>query len=276
MALPWSTANRKAIGSSWSYARDGGMGRAGGLPHHRFFVPGPLVEETTVAIDSLAPQLTGVLRLAPGASILLLDGSGREFVATVVVLSRHRARAQIVSSHLNQAEPEFRLTLLQCTLKQDKFEWVLQKGTELGIARFVPVISERSIVRPLTAVRAKYERWHTILREAAEQSGRGRIPELAEPFEWLAAVRNLQGPGLVAWEEANSAPNLMHALGAPADTVEQLSLAIGPEGGLTKAEVDAAEDSGWRRFTLGPRILRAETAAITAAALALSAAGDLG
>lgn len=252
------------------------MGRAGGLPRHRFFVPGPLVEGTTVAVDALAPQLAGVLRLAPGASILLLDGSGQEFVATIVDLARHRAHAAIESSHPNQAEPGLRLTLFQCTLKQDKFEWVLQKGTELGVSRFVPVVSERSIVRPLSAVKAKYERWQTILREAAEQCGRGQIPELAEPLDWQVAVRSLQGPGLVAWEEAVAQPNLIDALGAPVGTLTQLSVAIGPEGGLTGAEVGEAENSGWRRFTLGPRILRAETAAITAATIALAAAGDLG
>ncbi|MBK8049600.1 MAG: RsmE family RNA methyltransferase [Anaerolineales bacterium] len=103
-----------------------------------------------------------------------------------------------------------------------------------------------------------------------------KFRKLAEPLDWPAAVRSLQGPGLVAWEEAVAQPNLSDALRAPVETLTQLSVAIGPEGGLTGAEVEEAENCGWRRFTLGPRILRAETAAITAATIALAAAGDLG
>jgi 16S rRNA (uracil1498-N3)-methyltransferase len=115
---------------------------------HRFYVETPLAVGATVSVDALGRQLAGVLRLAPGAQVVLFDGSGAEFRAELVTLSARQAAAQIVAARPCPAEPTFFLTLFQCTLKQDKFEWVLQKGTELGVACIVPVISQRSVVRP--------------------------------------------------------------------------------------------------------------------------------
>jgi len=240
---------------------------------HRFYAEKPLAVGATVAVDALARQLAGVLRLAPGAQLVLFDGSGAEFRAELVTLTARQATAQIVAVRPCPADPTSFLTLFQCTLKQDKFEWVLQKGTELGVARFVPVISQRSVVRPADALHSKYPRWRAILREATEQCGRARIPELAAPLTWAEALTAANGLRLVAWEAAQERRPLVAAVGELAIAARttgarpQLAVAIGPEGGLATAEVTAAQAQGWEAVSLGPRILRAETAAISVAAI---------
>lgn len=235
----------------------------------RFFVSAPLSVGATVAVDDLAQQLVNVLRMKVGDELILLDGSGQEFRACLTALSRHAAGAQVLESQPCPAEPLLHLTLYQCSLKQDKFEWVLQKGTELGVSRFVPVIAERSIVRPAAALRNKYTRWGAILREAAEQCGRARIPELSPPLDWAEAIANRSGAGLLAWEGATAAPALAHWLRAQG-TIDRLSLLIGPEGGIADHEAQGAAAGGWQLVGLGPRILRAETAAIAAAAVVMA------
>ena len=241
--------------------------------HHRFYVETPLAVGATVAVDGLARQLAGVLRLASGVEIIIFDGSGAEFLGELLSLTPRQASVQIVATRPCPAEPTFSLTLFQCSLKQDKFEWVLQKGTELGVARFAPVISSRSVVRPAAALRSKYPRWRAILREATEQCGRARIPELAEPLTWDAAMATGDGLRLVAWEAAQDSRPLATAVAAlvasaqVASVPPRLSIAIGPEGGLAAEEIAAAQVHGWEIVGLGPRILRAETAAICAAAV---------
>lgn len=235
----------------------------------RFFVAGPLAAGAMVAVDELAAQLGPVLRMQVGDDLVLLDGSGDEFLVRLVTLSRHAASAQVLQARPCPAEPQLYLSLYQCTLKADKFEWVLQKGTELGVSRFVPVIAERSIVRPAAALLGKYARWTTIVREAAEQCGRARIPEIAPPLDWASAVGAREGAGLLAWESAGGAPDLAAWLYGQASAPAKLSLLIGPEGGVSENEVQAAVAQGWQLVNLGPRILRAETAAVVAAAAML-------
>jgi 16S rRNA (uracil1498-N3)-methyltransferase len=233
---------------------------------HRFFVAGPLVVGAHVPVNELAPQLGQVLRMQVGDELMLLDGSGLEFHSRLVHLERRAAAVEVLSAQPCRAEPSRLLTLFQCSLKHDKFEWVLQKGTELGVSRFVPVISERSIVRPAEALLKKYERWGAIVREAAEQCGRGRIPEIAQPVEWQAAVGAGEGLRLLAWEEGQAEPPLLTVLQQNLKEYESTAIIIGPEGGISQSEALAAAAQGWQLVSLGPRILRAETAAVVAAA----------
>jgi 16S rRNA (uracil1498-N3)-methyltransferase len=236
----------------------------------RFFVSGPLAVNKIVAVDELAPQLARVLRMQPGDELVLLDGSGQEYRSRLLHLDRRAGRAQVLAAQACLAEPHVHLTLYQCSLKQDKFEWVLQKGTELGVSHFVPVISERSIVRPAQALIRKYERWRAIVREAAEQCGRGHIPELSEPLDWHAAVTSAQGVRLLPWEEAQAMPSLSTVLQRVLQIEGSLSILIGPEGGVSEQEAHLAQMHGWECVSLGPRILRAETAALVAVAITLA------
>lgn len=244
---------------------------------HRFFLPNtPILPGQSVDLTPLAHQLRSVLRLSAGDAILLLDDTGFAYPTEIVQMERNDARGQVLAKQAASGEPPVHLTLYLCALKADKFEWVLQKGVEIGVSRFVPVISSRTIVRPAEKITRKYERWQAIIREAAEQCGRGRLPTLAEPLSWTEAVTHPFGLRLLPWEEADvTSPTLGGALaGANAPTV--CSLLIGPEGGIASTEAAAAVDAGWSAVTLGPRILRAETAAITAAGLILHRLGDLG
>ena len=245
-----------------------------GRDFHRFFLsdisPKP---NCSVDLTPLAHQLRSVLRLEPGSMITLLDGSGTAFHTEIVVLAADRATGRVVAQEPVDCEPGVALTLYQCMLKRERFEWVLQKGTELGVSRFVPVISSRTVVRPAAKLLPKYDRWRAIIREAAEQSRRGRLPILENPLEWEEAVAQGAGERLLAWEEARGKDSGFGDQLADSDTV---SLLIGPEGGISRDEAAAASDRGWRSVSLGPRILRAETAAVAAASIVLHLAGSLG
>jgi 16S rRNA (uracil1498-N3)-methyltransferase len=244
----------------------------------RFFLLEQRLEPASrVDLQSLRHQLVRVLRVQPGERILLLDGSGGEFVAELRQVDRQGVWADIVEQRSAAAEPLLHLTLYACALKADKAEWVLQKCTELGVSRFAPVISQRTIVRPAGELLKKYARWQAIVREAAEQSGRARLPELAAPLAWEEAVAQASGPRAVLWEEA-----AVDCAGLPAWAAGQhdqgriASLLVGPEGGLTADEVLLAQAHGWQAVTLGRRILRAETAAIAAVAVTMAQWGELG
>jgi 16S rRNA (uracil1498-N3)-methyltransferase len=233
---------------------------------HRFFLDSStLTVGQSVALTPLAHQLYLVLRLPAGAQITLLDNSGDEFLTTIEQLTAKTGQGRVMARQPAPGETSLHLTLYQCSLKADKFEWVLQKGTELGVARFVPVISQRSVVRPAAALLSKYERWRAILREAAEQSGRGIIPTLETPQSWENAIHHATGTRLLPWEAAGSTmPSLHSVLRTP-----RFSLLIGPEGGIAPEEAAAAQAAGWQLVGLGPRILRAETAALAAITLVM-------
>jgi 16S rRNA (uracil1498-N3)-methyltransferase len=248
---------------------------------HRFFLlDTPITSGQIVDLSSISHQLTRVLRLTPGEEIVLLDNQNFEYLTEITALERRQATGRVLSRQPVHSEPTHRLTLYQCSLKADKFEWVLQKGTELGVSRFVPVISERSVVRPASALLKKYDRWQAILREAAEQSGRGRLPLLGAPMSFDTAVAQATGDRYLPWEEAerDTISGLGQAVTASASAGpdDEISLLIGPEGGIAVGEAASATGAGWQTTTLGPRILRAETAALTAVTIVMDRLNELG
>ena len=247
---------------------------------HRFFLlVTPIVPGNTVDLSSISHQLTRVLRLISGDEILLLDNLNFEYATEIVTLERHQATGHVLSGQPVRSEPTHRLTLYQCSLKADKFEWVLQKGTELGVSAFVPVISERSIVRPAEALLKKYERWRTIIREAAEQSGRGCLPVLHDPQPFDGAIRRVEGVRYLPWEETRGergAIGLGAAVARQGSEMRRVNLLIGPEGGLTADEAERALRARWQIVSLGPRILRAETAALASITITMEWLAELG
>jgi len=246
---------------------------------HRFFVETPLHVGAEVRLDALAHQLGAVLRLKPGAAIVLINGDGCEFLAQLTAISAHRAAAHVHDMRRTDADPHIELTLYMATLKQDKFDWVLQKATELGVARIVPVISQRSVVRPVAALASKRARWLAIAREATEQCGRTRPPIVADAIEAHAVNLPAGVHGFLAWEDAGaSTPSLGDAVAAVTESAaagQPLALLIGPEGGLLAEEVQRFIADGWQMVSLGKRILRAETAAIAAVAIIMERCGEL-
>jgi 16S rRNA (uracil1498-N3)-methyltransferase len=236
------------------------------MPHRFFIDPANITPPTVTLGGDIARQLKTVLRMLPGETIVVLDNSGREYTVTLTEVEKQSVRGQIIAQRICPAEPGLHLTLYQGTLKAQKFEWVLQKGTELGVSRFVPVICQRSVVNKAEAVAGKYARWADIIREAAEQSGRGRLPELAPAMPWPDAVRDAQSAALalIPWEEAPAEHTLRAAIDASVSG--SIVLFIGPEGGFSAPEVALAQAGGVQAVTLGPRILRAETAGLAACA----------
>lgn len=230
-------------------------------------VPGRQVD-----LAPISHQLRNVLRLQRGRMITLLDGSGAAYPTRIESLDAGKAAGRVVARQPVRSEPVMELTLYQCVLKRERFEWVLQKGTELGVSRFVPVISSRTVVRPAARLLSKYQRWGAIVREAAEQSRRGRLPAVEDPLHWDEALDQGAGPRLLAWEEACGDSSGLHPGIAAA---REVSIMVGPEGGISQEEAAAAVERGWRPFSLGPRILRAETAAVAASTIVLHLAGAL-
>ena len=257
---------------------------------HRFFVsPEAFASHPVLLTGAQAHQIRRVLRLRLGERVTLLDGQGYAYEAILLALGEADAKFQVVNRSTIAGEPRTHIALYQAVLKGDNFAWALQKGTEVGVARFVPTVCERNVVGDLDAVdsASKRERWQRIIQEAAEQSGRGRVPELApaELFRQAVAapptVSSTHGGGktgalrLIPWEGERAA-SLRDALASCNFTAgARIELFVGPEGGFSEEEVALARRYGVQPVMLGPRILRAETAGLVAAVMILYAAGDM-
>lgn len=241
---------------------------------HRFFVdPGSITKRAVHFDDDQAHQIRRVLRLRPGDRVLALDGRGYQYEVALDEVSNARVIGLVAERAEATGEPRAHLTLYQSLLRREKFEWVLQKGTELGIVHFVPVITRRSLVRDAEDVTPeKLNRWRRIIKEAAEQSGRGLLPVLSPTRTFTAALDSLDtGRALLAWE--GPTPNTVRD--ALRSGPRAVALFIGPEGGYDPDEVDEATARGVLPVTLGRRILRTETAAIAGATVILHELGEL-
>jgi 16S rRNA (uracil1498-N3)-methyltransferase len=206
--------------------------------------------------------------MRPGDEIVVLDNSGIEWQVKLIQMSKGEVHGELIAQRSAQGEPSLPLILYQGTLKAQKFEWVLQKGTELGVSRFVPVICHRSVVSNAEDLKQKQARWERIIQEAAEQSQRGKLPGLEPAISLEAAIKEATikpAPLLVMpWEEATG-PTLKTVLvGTRPQTV---GVFIGSEGGFTSQEAALARESGVRLVTLGSRIVRSETAALAVCAV---------
>jgi 16S rRNA (uracil1498-N3)-methyltransferase len=240
----------------------------------RVFHGSPLKGQVQVALDpGAAKHLLTVLRLKPGAPLLLFDGSGFEFEAVLEQVGKKQAWVKLSASHGPAVESPLRITLAQGVSRGERMDYTVQKAVELGVAAIVPVLTERSVVK-LDADKAiaKQEHWQAVAVGACEQSGRVRVPPVQPPQRldaFLAArheigLKLLLDPlgGVTAGE-----------LAKPADG--RVLLLVGPEGGLSENERNLAVRVGFRGMKLGPRILRTETAALVALSVMQSLWGDL-
>jgi 16S rRNA (uracil1498-N3)-methyltransferase len=245
---------------------------------HRFFIPPEWVSGARVTLNGpIVHQIHNVLRMRPGDHILVLDNSGWTREVELREMGSEQAVGQVVRRRLAEGEPRTKITLYQGVLKRRRFEFALQKGTELGIVEFVPLISDRAIIADLGDVDKRRTRWERIVQEAAEQSGRGRLPHLEPAMLFPHACEQAQRQGglaLIPWEEERSL-SLRSVLARQQKKPFIVSLFIGPEGGFTADEAELARRYGVQTVTLGPRILRAETAGLVAATAILYELGDL-
>lgn len=239
---------------------------------NRFFIPPSQIKDQTVVFpDDLCHQILHVLRMRAGEQVQVLDDTGMVYTVQLAADADGKTvRGEIMDVKVAESEPPVEVELCCGLTHRDKLEWILQKGTEIGVTAFSPFVSARTLVQSPALKDKRRERWEAIIREAAEQSGRGRLPRLNAPclYQDLLTAQARDGLSLLAWEGANPAADTLAAALAGFGG-SRLRLLVGPEGGLSEEEVQAARAAGWRVVSLGPRILRMETAAILFPGLAL-------
>jgi 16S rRNA (uracil1498-N3)-methyltransferase len=233
----------------------------------RFFVDDlevSAIQEVMLKDAGLAHQVGRVLRMQPGDLIIVLDGSGKEFLVEIGMISKQEVQGRLMEQRPGNPEPELFIRLFQAMTKPiSKFESILQHGTELGVSEFYPLITERTELRDLR----KPERLRAILKEAAEQSERSRIPVLGE----MGSLKKIFEKGLSKTLEADlnlfayereTLVLLSDILSGQKMKPKSVNIWIGPEGGFSPGEVEGALRQGWTIFGLGPHILRTETAGL--------------
>lgn len=230
----------------------------------RFYCPQPFALGATLALPDHVAHHVHVLRLATGDLITLFNGAGGEYAAALTSIEKKRVHAQLTAFSPREAEPPYAITLAQALPEASKMDWIIEKAVELGVAAVQPLATQRCVVR-LSAERAakKLAHWQGIIVAAAEQSGRNRLPSLADPADFRAWVGQRSehlrvlltpraGQSLSEWARCHPP--------------QPLTLMIGPEGGFTEREENAAAAQGGLMLSMGPRILRTETAGLAALA----------
>ncbi len=243
---------------------------------HRFFVSPNAIAAGKVRFEQgQAHQIANVLRLGMGDRVKVLDGTGWEYEVELTAPGRAELEGTILRKSLAATEPRVKIMLYQSVLKGHRFELALQKGTELGVVGFVPVVSDRCVVASLSEVEGKLGRWQRIIQEAAEQSHRAKLPQLQPAVLFEQACSTAHGLSLLPWEEEKER-GLRAVLRGLSTRPFLVNLFIGPEGGFSPAEVEMARHYGAQTITLGPRVFRSETAGLVAASAILYEWGDLG
>lgn len=239
----------------------------------RFFIDAaPAAGETYTLTGGDARHIAGALRMTPGETLTLCDGKGRDYACTLTALEREAVTVTVDAVTPNASEPSLAVTLYMGLPKADKLEWIIQKAVELGVTAIVPVVTARSIARvDGKDAEKKRTRWQKIAAEAAGQSGRGIIPTVEAPISFKQALPRLAAENTLLCYEGGGQP--IGQLVSREDTA--LSLVVGPEGGFDPAEVAAVTAGGGRIATLGPRILRCETAPIAALAVVMERSGNM-
>jgi 16S rRNA (uracil1498-N3)-methyltransferase len=244
----------------------------------RFFAERPLHPGERVLTGPTAKHAAGVLRLRSGEHIVLFDGSGLEFPAKIVSVDRQGVRVVVGDGVPVNRESPLSIHLAVGLSQPGAMDLVVQKATELGVVEITPMEAERS--QGWLAEKGAKERqvrWERIAQEAARQCGRNRIPRVAQVAHFSQVVSQEVAPGavrLIFWEE-EARRGLKEVLTARG-SVSEVHLLIGPEGGFSSAEATAARTAGFHIVSLGPRILRTETAAIAVVSLLQYETGDLG
>lgn len=231
----------------------------------RFFIDEPIsggAGDEIVLGGPEAHHLVNVRRARPGQEVVLFDGTGREFTAVVVECGRREARLQVATSQTVSREPAIEVVLGVALPKGDRQRWLVEKAVELGAGSLVPLSTERGVAQPTASALGRLRR---VVLEATKQCGRTRLMEVREPLncrEYFDAVR--ADPGCL---RICAHPYGEATLARPPFAGGRVMLAIGPEGGFTEDEIRLAREAGWTIASLGPRILRVETAAVALAAL---------
>jgi 16S rRNA (uracil1498-N3)-methyltransferase len=239
----------------------------------RIFVPHPLQPGRDVDLPVQAGEhLARVLRLDRGHPLRLFNGDGREYAGEIAKLAKRAVSARVLELLPScDRESPLRITLAQGIARGDKMDWILQKATELGVARIVPLVTDRTEVK-LDAERAqkRVAHWQAVVASACEQCGRNQLPGISEPaklHDWAARLGDEAGLRLALDPQGDARARAL-------DIDGWVTLAVGPEGGLSGHDLAILAQAGFRGLRLGPRILRTETAGLTAMAALQAIHGD--
>lgn len=235
------------------------------------------LDDSGVVLDGKqAHYLRQVLRLKRGHSVVIFDGQGRECIASITLLTRDGGELAIDADIAPIPESALEINLLQAVAKSEAMDSIIQKATELGVHSIAPVVTEFCVVKlDEQRSQSRLEHWRRIARSACEQSGRHRPTVIAEPAILPDRLANLPTASARFALDPGAQTAFRAAAGA-LDATAPLNVLVGPEGGLSQRDLSYADRAGFSRVTLGRRILRTETAAITACALAQALSGDLG
>lgn len=233
----------------------------------RFYCPQPLAAGATVDLPESVAHHLHVVRLQPGAALTLFDGRGGQYRATLLETGKKRASASVDAFDAVDVELPYAVTLAQGLPEGAKMDWIVEKAVELGVAAVQPLAAQRSVVR-LSGERAEKRQahWQGVIESASEQSGRNRLAQLlplAEFRRWIEAPQESPQPRILL------SPRGTQSLAgwAQANAPQALTLLVGPEGGFSPEEEDAAIAAGALPLSMGPRVLRTETAALAAMAM---------
>ncbi len=226
----------------------------------RFYAPQPLDVATLCIAGDEAHHLLRVLRLKPGDQVVLFDGRGTEATAEIIATRGTAAEMKVLETRPSTAESPHPIVLATPVPKGDRWSWLVEKATELGVARLIPLLTQRSVVDPGAG---KLEKTRRAILEATKQCGRSRLMECDPPMRWAEFIERefVAGRTLVAHPAGGAGTGPALATAGP------IIAAVGPEGGLTNDELQLAVDRGASIVNLGPRILRIETAALALACL---------
>jgi 16S rRNA (uracil1498-N3)-methyltransferase len=232
---------------------------------HRFFIEEYLKNKKEVALydDELIHQWKDVFRLNAGDKVILLDNTEYEYLSEFKTLAKGKAELKIIESNVSLNIPKKEIWLLASVIKKDNFEWVLEKCTEIGVSHFIPVLSDRTEKKDINLERA-----HKIVKEASEQSGRGKLPMVYEPMTLKDALEEKQAESFIAFDQTGDFLDT-----STRDDIRgsenSLGIIIGPEGGWSSNELKLFESKNIPIYSIGVQVLRAETAAIAVSSLLL-------
>jgi 16S rRNA (uracil1498-N3)-methyltransferase len=243
------------------------------MQRHRFYATPSQFDRSTITLDSdESHHLSRVLRLGEGARVFVFDGLGNEWECEVSQVRRGAAKLNLVRRLDDVVESPLNLTLAQAMIKGDKFDWVVQKATELGVTRIVPLITDHSASAGDSAAR-RLDRWRRIAHESVKQCGRRKPVEITDTVNFEDFCQTAGGKNNLIFSERGglSLRDVVLKIGP----INQLSLSVAPEGGWSDSEIQLSGKSGFIPVHLGSRILRTETAAIAAVILSQHLFGDM-
>ncbi|MCL0043559.1 16S rRNA (uracil(1498)-N(3))-methyltransferase [Peptococcaceae bacterium] len=243
--------------------------------HHFFVAPSDVEQDRVFIKGSDARHIAKVLRLIKGDKITVSDGAKNLYKVELANVALNVVECRIIESISIETQPYFKLTLMQCLPKSSKMELVIQKGTELGVSCFVPLMCKRTIVKlDEKSIKTKLRRWKKIAYEAAKQSRRLTVPEVLEPISLREAIEKIDEKALILMPWEGEQAVLLKDVLSEYEKLNRAYVIIGPEGGFETEEVELAKKHNAKIVSLGKRIMRAETAGLYVASVLVYLFGE--